>query len=190
MFVCPHVSSPTPKKIDKFGYNLFWSRGTKIWPNNSRFGIVSTNPFTRLLTNAPLHVHVNRYKIVVCGSLRGTGFDPRTGHVGFLVTKAALAPSTSVALANCRPTKRCMLICLRTGQLVTDIPSGLSLTWPKTKKKLSGLSLWAKYTHRIYCQLLRIEGCCVVSTEYIYICYVEERRPPLWSSEQSSWLQI
>jgi hypothetical protein len=25
---------------------------------------------------------------------------------------------------------------------------------------------------------------------YIYICYVEESRPPLWSSGQSSWLQI
>jgi hypothetical protein len=25
---------------------------------------------------------------------------------------------------------------------------------------------------------------------YIYICYVEQSRPPLWSSGQSSWLQI
>jgi hypothetical protein len=24
----------------------------------------------------------------------------------------------------------------------------------------------------------------------MYICYVEESRPPLWSSGQSSWLQI
>jgi hypothetical protein len=24
----------------------------------------------------------------------------------------------------------------------------------------------------------------------LYICYVEESRPPLWSSGQSSWLQI
>jgi hypothetical protein len=24
----------------------------------------------------------------------------------------------------------------------------------------------------------------------IYICYVEERRPPLWSSGQSSWPEI
>jgi hypothetical protein len=27
-------------------------------------------------------------------------------------------------------------------------------------------------------------------TNWIYICYVEESRPPLWSSGQSSWLQI
>jgi hypothetical protein len=27
-------------------------------------------------------------------------------------------------------------------------------------------------------------------TNWIYLCYVEERRPPLWSSGQSSWLQI
>jgi hypothetical protein len=29
---------------------------------------------------------------------------------------------------------------------------------------------------------------CEVRTEFI--CYVEERRPSLWSSGQSSWLQI
>jgi hypothetical protein len=29
---------------------------------------------------------------------------------------------------------------------------------------------------------------CEVRTEFI--CYVEESRPPLWSSDQSSWLQI
>jgi hypothetical protein len=28
---------------------------------------------------------------------------------------------------------------------------------------------------------------CEVRT--VYICYVEERRPPLWSSRQSSWIQ-
>jgi hypothetical protein len=29
---------------------------------------------------------------------------------------------------------------------------------------------------------------CEVRTEFI--CYIEESRPPLWSSGQSSWLQI
>jgi hypothetical protein len=29
---------------------------------------------------------------------------------------------------------------------------------------------------------------CEVRTECTYICYVEESRPPLWSSGQSSWL--
>jgi hypothetical protein len=36
--------------------------------------------------------------------------------------------------------------------------------------------------------------CCVLwflwGTNWIYICYVEESRPPLWPSAQSSWLQI
>jgi hypothetical protein len=32
--------------------------------------------------------------------------------------------------------------------------------------------------------------CCLWGTNWIYICYVEERRPPLWSSGQSSWLQM
>jgi hypothetical protein len=31
---------------------------------------------------------------------------------------------------------------------------------------------------------------CEVRTEFIYVTYVEESRPPLWSSGQSSWLQI
>jgi hypothetical protein len=32
--------------------------------------------------------------------------------------------------------------------------------------------------------------CFLWGTNWIYICYVEESRPPLWSSGQSSWLQI
>jgi hypothetical protein len=32
--------------------------------------------------------------------------------------------------------------------------------------------------------------CFLWSTNWIYICYVEESRPPLWPSGQSSWLQI
>jgi hypothetical protein len=32
--------------------------------------------------------------------------------------------------------------------------------------------------------------CLLWCTNWIYICYVEESRPPLWSSGQSSWLQI
>jgi hypothetical protein len=31
--------------------------------------------------------------------------------------------------------------------------------------------------------------CFLWSTNWIYICYVEESRPPLWSSGQISWLQ-
>jgi hypothetical protein len=33
------------------------------------------------------------------------------------------------------------------------------------------------------------ELCFLWGTNWIYICYVEESRPPLWSSGQSSWLQ-
>jgi hypothetical protein len=32
--------------------------------------------------------------------------------------------------------------------------------------------------------------CFLWGTNWIYICYIEESRPPLWSSGQSSWLQI
>jgi hypothetical protein len=40
------------------------------------------------------------------------------------------------------------------------------------------------YTTEMYC------ASCEVRTEFIYVCYVEESGPPLWSSGQSSWLQI
>jgi hypothetical protein len=32
--------------------------------------------------------------------------------------------------------------------------------------------------------------CFLRGTNWIYICYVEERKPPLWASGQSSWQQI
>jgi hypothetical protein len=38
------------------------------------------------------------------------------------------------------------------------------------------------YTTEMYC------ASCEVRTEFI--CYVKESRPPVWSSGQSSWLQI
>jgi hypothetical protein len=47
--------------------------------------------------------------------------------------------------------------------------------WP------GGQSSWL-YNGDVLCFLWR--------TNWIYICYVEESRPPLWSSGQSSWLQI
>jgi hypothetical protein len=31
-------------------------------------------------------------------------------------------------------------------------------------------------------------SCFLLGTNWIYICYVEESRPPLWSSGQNSWL--
>jgi hypothetical protein len=36
----------------------------------------------------------------------------------------------------------------------------------------------------------RTEMCFLWGTNWIYICYVEESRPPLWSSGQSSWQRI
>jgi hypothetical protein len=55
-----------------------------------------------------------------------------------------------------------------------------------------------KKVDRLCGLVVRVPGCrtemncvsCEVRTEYIYICYEEESRPLLWSSGQSSWLQI
>jgi hypothetical protein len=45
----------------------------------------------------------------------------------------------------------------------------------------------------VYCQGSRLQNgdvlCFLWGTNWIYICYVEESRPPLWSSGQSPWPQ-
>jgi hypothetical protein len=40
------------------------------------------------------------------------------------------------------------------------------------------------YTTEMYCISFEVRA------ELIYVCYVEESRPPLWSSDLSSWLHI
>jgi hypothetical protein len=51
------------------------------------------------------------------------------------------------------------------------------------------------YSDRLCGLVVRVPGyrtemyCFLWGTDWIYICYVEESRPPLWSSGQSSWQQ-
>jgi hypothetical protein len=55
----------------------------------------------------------------------------------------------------------------------------------KKVDRLCGLAVRVPgYRKEMYCVS------CELRTEYIYIYYVKESRPPLWSSDQSSWLQI
>jgi hypothetical protein len=55
------------------------------------------------------------------------------------------------------------------------------------------ISIWF---YRLCGLMVRVPGhrtemyCFLWGTNWIYICYVEESRPPLWSSGQSFWLQI
>jgi hypothetical protein len=55
--------------------------------------------------------------------------------------------------------------------------------------------LCGKKVDRLCGLVVRIPGyttemyCASCEVRIIYICYVEESRPPLWSSGQSSWLQ-
>jgi hypothetical protein len=55
----------------------------------------------------------------------------------------------------------------------------------KKVDRLCGLVVRAPgYRKEMYCDS------CEVQTEFIYVvCYVEESKPPLWDSGQSSWLQ-
>jgi hypothetical protein len=79
----------------------------------------------------------------VYGILRWPGFEPRVGHVGFVLDKVALGQVFSVYFAfHCQfsfhrllhthhPTSGAGTI----GQLVTDAPNGLSLTPPPRNLK-------------------------------------------------------
>jgi hypothetical protein len=74
----------------------------------------------------------------------GAGFEPRSGHVGFVVDKVALGQvSSEYSGFPCQfPFHRLLHNHLSfgagtIGQLVTDVPSGLSLTLPQETKKKS-----------------------------------------------------
>jgi hypothetical protein len=73
--------------------------------------------------------------------LRRPGFEPGSGHVGFVVDKVAVGQvflGTSVSPTNSQSTDIHHHVLSRTGtigQLVADVPSGLSLTPPQETKK-------------------------------------------------------
>jgi hypothetical protein len=73
------------------------------------------------------------------------GFEPRSGHVGFVVDKVALGQDFSEYFGFSRQFSFHRLFHIHhhlssgagtVGQLVADIPSGLSLTSPQEIKKL------------------------------------------------------
>jgi hypothetical protein len=67
------------------------------------------------------------------------GFEPKSGHVGFVVDKVALG---QVSSTSSHSTKCSVLIChlmqVQVVQLMANIPSGLSLTSPHNIKKKKG----------------------------------------------------
>jgi hypothetical protein len=71
------------------------------------------------------------------------GFEPRSGHVGFVVDKAALGQifteyfgfTYQFSFHRLLHTHRLSSGAGTTGQLVADVPSGLSLTPPQETKK-------------------------------------------------------
>jgi predicted AlkP superfamily pyrophosphatase or phosphodiesterase len=79
-----------------------------------------------------------------------------------------------------------------------DDTAELHSTFPQTKQ-LPGIFICENIISRIFLtasvvqwsEFLAAERRYIVflwGTNWIYICYVEESRPPLWSSGQSSWL--
>jgi hypothetical protein len=69
------------------------------------------------------------------------------------------------------------------------LPTFLSVLLGVVKNSMS------LYSDRLCGLVVRVPGytemyCFLWGTNWIYICYVEESRPPLWSSGQSSWLQM
>jgi hypothetical protein len=100
------------------------------------------------------------------------------------------SPSSNVEvkdLWNCTSTPpyflmTCYLI-KHKGQFTLVTVFGNKVKLSPKQDRLCDLVAWVPgYTMEMYC------ASCEVRTEFI--CYVEESRPPLWSSGQSSWLQI
>jgi hypothetical protein len=62
--------------------------------------------------------------------------------------------------------------------------SSRTLKWSSCDYLTASVVQWSEFLAR--------ERKCIVSCEVRteFICYVEESRPPLWSSSESSWLQI
>jgi hypothetical protein len=89
---------------------------------------------------------------------RRTRFEPRSGHVGFVVDKVALGRVFSeyfgfpcqFSFHRLLHTHQLSSGAGTTGQLVADVPSGLSLTPPReTKKKITSKLYWNTQVHRI-----------------------------------------
>jgi hypothetical protein len=76
-------------------------------------------------------------------------------------------------------TRECLGLCIKGGG-----GSGvIYVAMLQYRYRLCGLVVRVPgYTTEMYCVS------CEVRTEFICICYVEESRPSLWSSGQSSWL--
>jgi hypothetical protein len=130
-------------------------------------------------------------------------FEPRSGHVGFTMDKAALGQAFSENFGFPWHSFRRLLHAHHhhlpsgagiIGEIVADVLSGLKSHWlinwfsffascifNRPPLWSSGQSSWLHNGDVL---------CFLWGTNLIYICYVEESRPPLWSSDQSSWLQI
>jgi hypothetical protein len=76
--------------------------------------------------------------------------------------------------------------------------TGITLPFLSARQRLHLIILATVFHNNIGCSLaVRVPGystemyCFLWGTNWIYsyICYVEESRPPLWSSGLSSWLQ-
>jgi hypothetical protein len=88
------------------------------------------------------------------------------------------------------------MYCVRRNQTLVNCPRLGSIT-RHTDWLIVSRNVTLTLIDRLCGLVVRVPGyhngdvlCFLWGTNWIYICYVEESRPPLWSSDQSSWPQI
>jgi hypothetical protein len=104
---------------------------------------------------------------------RRPGFEPRSGHVGFVVDKVALGQVFSeyfdfpcqCSFHRLLHTHHLSSGAGTIGQLVADVPSGLSLTPPQETKKKTHLGFARECSHGV-----SYLHCHVISKVFLFIC--------------------
>jgi hypothetical protein len=131
-----------PKSISMLPQHLPKWPFFKSCPRQNVIGIYIPCPF--IVATCPVHrifhchIHINHFPP------RRPGFDPRSGHVGFVVDKVALGQVFSEYFGFPYQFSFHRLLHTRlssgagtVGQILADVPSGLSLTPPQEKKTIN-----------------------------------------------------
>jgi hypothetical protein len=137
------------------GSESFWGTGTGPGEKQGSLFQLSDNWVTRIMWAAP-----QRRRLVASFPQRRPGFEPRSGHVGFVVGKVTLGQAFSEYFGfSCQFSFHWLLHIHQhlssgagtIGQLVAEVPSGLSLTPPQETKKKTNYQNHTMYSSTDQC---------------------------------------
>jgi hypothetical protein len=165
----------------------------------------------------PVSLQFGLIKTLISHPLWKAVHDSQHGHLEHSYFTVQMASLKRAIQCDCprscyRATLRCRIVFdtwpeMRIYLIVTTVLMTDSLTYRRLYGHDFGCLKWLQYLGSSYNKfyLFRVvlvfngQSSCLHNgdvlwflrgTNWIYICYVEESRPPLWSSGQSSWLQV